>query len=126
MVTGGTECILGVARDPTFGPVVTFGLGGVAVELLRDVVSRLAPVSPAQAHEMMRELRTWPLLSGWRGAPEGDTEAMAQAISALSHLAVANQDRIADIEVNPVVVKPRGQGVVALDAVIQPVRKEQP
>jgi succinyl-CoA synthetase beta subunit len=100
--------------------VVTFGLGGVAVELMRDVVSRIAPVSVAQANEMMRELRTWPLLSGWRGAPEGDTDVMAQAISALSHLAVAHRETIAEIEVNPVVVLPRGQGVVALDAVIQP------
>jgi acyl-CoA synthetase (NDP forming) len=124
MVKGGTECILGVARDATFGPVVTFGLGGVTVELLRDVVSRLAPVSVEQAHAMMRELRTWPLLSGWRGAAAGDTEAMARAISALSHLAVAEQDRIADIEVNPVVVLPQGQGIVALDAVIHPVKKE--
>ncbi len=124
MVTGGTECILGVSRDPTFGPVVTFGLGGVAVELMRDVVSRLAPVSLAQANDMMRELRTWPLLSGWRGAPEGDTDAMARAICALSHLAVAQQDTIAEIEVNPVVVRPKGLGVVALDAVIHPVNKE--
>lgn len=124
MVTGGTECILGVARDVSFGPVVTFGLGGVAVELLRDVVSRLAPVSVEQARQMMRDLRTWPLLSGWRGAPAGDTDAMAQAISALSHLAVAHRDTIADIEVNPVVVLPEGQGIVALDAVIHPVQKE--
>lgn len=124
MVTGGIECILGVSRDPTFGPVVTFGLGGVAVELMRDVVSRLAPVSLAQANQMMRELRTWPLLSGWRGAPEGDTDAMARAICALSHLAVAQQDAIAEIEVNPVVVRPKGLGVVALDAVIHPVKKE--
>lgn len=125
MVKGGTECILGVARDATFGPVVTFGIGGVTVELLRDVVSRLAPVSVEQAHAMMRELRTWPLLSGWRGAPAGDTEALAQAISTLSHMAVAEQDKIADIEVNPVVVLPQGQGIVALDAVIHPVKKEQ-
>jgi acetate---CoA ligase (ADP-forming) len=123
MVKGGTECILGVARDATFGPVVTFGLGGVTVELLRDVVSRLAPVSEAQAQEMMRELRTWPLLSGWRGAPAGDTDAMAHAISALSHLAVAEQDRIAEVEVNPVVVLTQGQGIVALDAVIHPVKE---
>jgi acyl-CoA synthetase (NDP forming) len=125
MVKGGTECILGVARDATFGPVVTFGLGGVTVELLRDVVSRLAPVSVEQAHAMMRELKTWPLLSGYRGAPAGDTQALAHAISALSHLAIARQDTIADIEVNPVVVLPAGKGIVALDAVIQPVRKEK-
>jgi acetate---CoA ligase (ADP-forming) len=124
MVKGGTECILGVAQDPSFGPVVTFGLGGVAVELLRDVVCRLAPVSVEQAQAMMRELRTWPLLAGWRGAPAGDTLAMAHAISALSHLAVLNADRIAEIEVNPVVVLPQGQGIVALDAVIHPVRRE--
>jgi acyl-CoA synthetase (NDP forming) len=126
MVRGGTECILGVARDATFGPVVTFGLGGVAVELLRDVVSRLAPVSVEQAHAMMRELRTWPLLSGWRGAPAGDTEAVAQAISALSHLAVAQQDAIAAIEVNPVVVLAQGQGIVALDAAIHPLHGSTP
>jgi acyl-CoA synthetase (NDP forming) len=124
MVMGGTEFFLGVARDATFGPVVTFGLGGVTVELLRDVVSRLAPVTVEQAQAMMRELRTWPLLSGWRGAPAGDTDAMAQAISALSHLAVAEEDKIADMEVNPVVVLPRGQGIVALDAVIHPRKKE--
>lgn len=124
MVKGGTECILGVARDATFGPVVTFGLGGVMVELLRDVVSRLAPVGVDQAQQMMRELRTWPLLAGWRGAPAGDTDAMAQAISALSHLAVSQQDVIAEVEVNPVVVLPRGQGIVALDAVIHAVKKD--
>ena len=123
MVGGGTECILGVARDATFGPVVTFGLGGVMVELLRDVVSRLAPVTVEQAQDMMRELRTWPLLDGWRGAPAGDTDAMAQAISALSHLAVAQRDTIADMEINPVVVLPRGQGVVALDAAIHPIKE---
>jgi acyl-CoA synthetase (NDP forming) len=124
MIQGGTECILGVALDPTFGPVVTFGLGGVTVELLRDVVCRLAPVSEQQAGDMMRELRTWPLLSGWRGAQPGDTDAMAHAISALSHLAVAEQARIAEIEVNPVVVLADGQGIVALDAVIRPMNKE--
>jgi acyl-CoA synthetase (NDP forming) len=125
MVRGGTECILGVSRDPTFGPVVTFGLGGVAVELLRDVVSRLAPVSPTQAREMMQALRTWPLLSGWRGAPSGDVDALAEAISALSHLAVAEQHSIAEVEVNPLVVLPTPRGVVALDAVIRPAHEGQ-
>ncbi|QHE84601.1 acetate--CoA ligase family protein [Hydrogenophaga sp. BPS33] len=124
MVVGGTECILGVRNDPAFGPMVTFGLGGVLVELLRDVVTRPAPVSPAQALAMMRELRTWPVLAGWRGAVPGDTEAMAQAIASLSQLAMAQRDRIAEIEVNPVVVCAQGKGVVALDAVIQPMRKE--
>lgn len=125
MVKGGVECILGVTRDPVFGPVVTFGLGGVTVELLRDVVSHLAPVSLEQAHSMMRKLRTWPLLSGWRGAPAADTDAMARAISALSQLAMAQRDVIAEIEVNPVVVLPQGQGVVALDAVIHTVQGDQ-
>ncbi|MDO9435339.1 acetate--CoA ligase family protein [Hydrogenophaga sp.] len=123
MVVGGTECILGVRNDPAFGPMVTFGLGGVMVELLRDVVTRPAPVSPAQALEMMQALRTWPVLSGWRGAPPGDTEAMANAIASLSQLAMAQRDRIAEIEVNPVVVCAQGKGVVALDAVIHPIHK---
>jgi acyl-CoA synthetase (NDP forming) len=124
MVQGGTECILGVSRDATFGPVVTFGLGGTTVELLRDVVSRLAPVTVEQGQAKMRELRNWPLLSGWRGVPQGDTDAMAQAISALSHLAVAEQDKIAEMEVNPVVVLAQGQGIVALDAAIHPLKTE--
>ncbi|WP_295374322.1 acetate--CoA ligase family protein [uncultured Pseudacidovorax sp.] len=125
MVQGGTECILGVTRDPVFGPVVTFGLGGVAVELLRDVVSQLAPVGVSQAMRMMRGLRSWPLLAGWRGAPPADTDALAQAISALSHFAVAHRASVAGIEVNPVVVLPKGQGLVALDAVIQ-IQPQEP
>jgi succinyl-CoA synthetase beta subunit len=125
MVRGGTECILGVTRDPVFGPVLTFGLGGVTVELLRDVVSHLAPVSVPQAMRMMRALRAWPLLAGWRGAPPGDTEALARAISALSHFAVTHQASVAGIEVNPVVALPQGQGLVALDAVIQ-IHEQEP
>lgn len=124
MVVGGIECILGVRNDPAFGPMVTVGLGGVLVELLRDVVTRPAPLNPAQALEMLQGLKTWPLFAGWRGAPPADAEALAEAMASLSQLAVAQRDRIAEIEVNPVVVRNRGQGVVALDAVIHPIKKE--
>lgn len=124
MVKGGIECILGVRNDPAFGPMVTVGLGGVLVELLRDVVTRPAPLNPAQALEMLQGLKTWPLFAGWRGAPPADAEALAEAIASLSQLAVAQRDSIAEIEVNPVVVRNRGQGVVALDAVIHPIKKE--
>lgn len=119
MVATGVECILGVRQDAAFGPVVTFGLGGVAVELLRDVAVRVAPVGFEQALGMMKELRTWPLLAGWRGAPAGDVEAMAGAIAQVSQLVVASDGQLQEIEVNPVVVRPAGQGVVALDAVIR-------
>jgi acyl-CoA synthetase (NDP forming) len=124
MIVGGIECILGVRNDPAFGPMVTVGLGGVLVELLRDVVTRPAPVNPEQALEMLRELKAWPLFNGWRGAPAADAEAFAHAIASLSQLARAQRDSIAEIEVNPVVVRERGRGVVALDAVIRLMQKE--
>jgi len=123
MITSGVECIVGVHQDATFGPVLTFGLGGVTVELLRDVVTSLAPVSVEQAKALMRQLRAWPLLSGYRGAPLADTDALARAVSAVSYLAIAHQEAIGEIEVNPLVVRSQGKGVVALDAVIKPLRK---
>lgn len=120
MVTGGVECVIGINADPSLGPVVTFGLGGVLVELLRDTTCRLAPVDLAEAEVMVRELKTFPLLAGYRGGPACDTAALAQAIVALSKLAAANQERIQSIEVNPLVVLPGQRGVVALDAVLLP------
>ena len=117
MVTGGVETIVGIHQDEAFGPVVTFGLGGTLVELLKDTVCAIAPVSVAQAEAMIARVRTAPLLTGWRGSPRLDVEALAKAISELSVLAVQHRDAIATIEVNPLVV--REQGVVALDAVIE-------
>jgi len=119
MVTGGVECILGISQDEAFGPVVTFGLGGTLVELLKDTVCALAPVSVEQARAMIGKVRTAPLLTGYRGGPRHDIEALAQAISGLSILAAQHEGTITTIEVNPLVVRPDGGGVIALDAVIE-------
>jgi acyl-CoA synthetase (NDP forming) len=119
MVRGGVECILGVHHDAAFGPIVTFGLGGVTVELIRDTVCALAPVGPGRAREMIAALRTAPLLTGYRGSPAHDIDALAEAIAALSRLAIDNAGTVSSIEINPLVALPHRQGIVALDAVVQ-------
>lgn len=122
MVTGGAECIVGIHRDEAFGPVVTFGLGGTLVELLKDTVCTLAPIGPGEAHALMQRIKTYKLLDGYRGGPRYDVDALAKAISDLSVLAATHPDQIATIEVNPLIVRPAGQGVVALDAVVETTR----
>ncbi|MDF8334573.1 acetate--CoA ligase family protein [Novosphingobium cyanobacteriorum] len=119
MITGGTECIVGVHTDPLLGPVIMFGLGGVTVELLKDVTMRLAPVTEDQAMDMIRSVRSFPLLDGFRGRAKADVVALAQAISALSRLAAANAETVRTIEVNPLLVLDKGNGILALDAVIE-------
>ena len=114
----GLEVIAGVHCDPVFGPVVMAGLGGVAVELLQDVSRSLAPVSADGAHAMLRRLRSFPLLDGYRGRPACDIEALAATIARLSALGAANSDILESLEVNPLVVRAPGAGVVALDCVI--------
>ena len=120
MVRSGVEMILGVQHDPTFGPVVMCGLGGVFVEVLADVSFRPAPFDAAEAHRMLRELRGYPLLAGTRGHPPGDIDGLAAALAALSRFAAAHAGRIESAELNPVVARPAAQGVVALDALIVP------
>lgn len=118
MIGGGIECILGVQRDPVFGPVVMFGLGGILVEALRDVSFRLAPFDLAEAHRMIDDIKARAVLDGWRGRPAGDLDALANALVALSRYAAAAGDNLDSIDLNPFVVLPRGQGAVALDAVL--------
>jgi acyl-CoA synthetase (NDP forming) len=119
MLTGGVECIVGVHADPLLGPVIMFGLGGVTVELLKDVTTRLAPVDETEALEMIRSVKSFPLLDGFRGRPKADVPALARAVSALSRLAAANAGIVRTIEVNPLLVLNAGEGVLALDAVIE-------
>lgn len=119
MIKAGVECMIGVHRDPVFGPVMVLGLGGVMVEVLRDVACRLVPVTESAARSMVAELRGAALLAGHRGAPPADVEALVRAVLAVSRLAEANADRVATIEINPLRVLPQGEGVVALDAVIE-------
>ncbi|MEN9627077.1 MAG: hypothetical protein RJA10_303, partial [Pseudomonadota bacterium] len=116
---GGVECILGIQRDPVFGPMVMFGLGGVFVEIVGDVALHSAPVTPEQALQMMRSTRAWPLLTGARGRPVADVDALAQQISALSRWAVSCGDTLASVDVNPYLALPAEQGGgCALDAVV--------
>lgn len=118
MITDGVETILGVTNDPTFGPVVVFGLGGVFVEVLKDVTYRLAPFGIETARSMVRDIRGHVMLEGVRGAEPSDVEALAEALVTLSRLADAHRDRLDSIDVNPFVVRPAGRGALALDAFV--------
>jgi acetate---CoA ligase (ADP-forming) len=118
MLRGGVETIIGVQMDPVFGPVVMFGLGGVFVEVMRDVTFRVAPFGPEEARRMIGEIKGAAVLEGARGRPPADIDALAQALSRLSQIAVAWRGRFTSIEINPLLVRPRGAGVAALDALI--------
>jgi len=118
MVKGGTEMILGVQNDPVFGPVVMLGLGGIFVEVLRDVTFRIAPFGIEEAHNMIRELRGAAILEGARGQPPSDIDALAVALSKLSVFVAAQKGQFTSIDVNPLLVRPKGQGAAALDALI--------
>jgi acyl-CoA synthetase (NDP forming) len=123
MITGGVETIAGVVQDPIFGPVVMFGLGGVFVEVLKDVTFRVAPFDASEAQRMIREIRGFAVLQGVRGAPPADIDALASMLAALSRFAAANADMIESVDLNPVRVMPEGQGVVALDALLVPQKR---
>jgi acyl-CoA synthetase (NDP forming) len=120
MAPSGVETILGVQWDPVFGPVVMLGLGGIFVEVLKDVTFRLAPFDEAEARRMIGELRGAAVLAGWRGRPPADIAALAQALAALSRFAAAQGPTLRSLDINPLLVLPAGQGVLALDAVVVP------
>ncbi len=118
MAERGVETILGVVRDPVFGAVVMFGLGGIFVEAFQDVAFRVAPFGVAEAHAMISEVKGRVLLQGVRGQPPADEDALAAALAALSVYAARHADAIESIDINPLLVLPRGHGVQALDALI--------
>jgi acetate---CoA ligase (ADP-forming) len=120
MIADGVETVLGVHRDPVFGPVVMFGLGGIFVEALGDVVFRAAPIGRDEAHRMIREIRSFRILQGVRGRPPADIDALAAALARLSVIAAAHADTIESIDVNPFLVRAKGQGAIALDALVIP------
>jgi acetyltransferase len=115
MVVGGKEVILGMTRDPQFGPLLMFGLGGIYVEVLKDVAFRVAPIGPDEAEAMIREIRSFPLLGGVRGEKPSDLRAIVEALGRLSQLCVEFPE-ILELDVNPLLVKPEGGGAVAIDA----------
>lgn len=114
----GVECILGIHRDPVFGPVAMVGLGGVFVEILKDVAFHRCPFDAGTAGAMIRSLRGFPLLDGARGRPRADVAALAEALARLSAFAAAHPE-VASVDINPVFVQEDGKGVFAADAVIE-------
>ncbi len=115
MMELGKEVILGVTRDDRFGPLLMFGLGGIYAEALRDVSFRLAPIRENVADEMIRDIRTIKLLQGIRGEPPSDLAAVADCLLRLSQF-VSDHPRIQELDINPLLVYPRGKGVVVADA----------
>lgn len=115
MAAGGTEVIAGASRDPKFGPLLMFGLGGIYVEVLKDVAFRVHPLTDADAHDMLREIKGFPILAGARGAPAADLDALAATLLRLDQLAGEFPD-IAEIEINPLFAAPAGVPSAAADA----------
>jgi acyl-CoA synthetase (NDP forming) len=118
MVTDGIETIVGVVNDESFGPVVAFGLGGVLAETLDDMAYRVAPFGPEEARSMIAELKAHAVFEGLRGRPACDVEALAQTLVRVSELAWTMRERIAELDINPLLVRPLGRGVVAADALL--------
>ena len=120
MVRGAVEVIVGVQNDPTFGPALMVGLGGIHAEVMKDVSFRLAPVTAVELGVMLRELRAWPLLDGARGAAKADVEALVETLQRVAALALDLRGQLAELDINPLFVLPQGQGVRAGDALIKP------
>lgn len=126
MVRGGVELIAGISRDPVFGPVVMVGFGGIYAEVLKDVAVQVAPVSEQEATRMIRSLKMFPLLDGARGQAKADVEAAARTVARLSEFACRHAQDVAEIDMNPILVKPQGEGVLVLDALMVPTSGKAP
>lgn len=116
MIERGVEMVVGVTHDSLFGPTVTVGLGGVLVEVLRDVAVGVPPFGEDQTRAMLDELRGRALLDGVRGAPPADVDALVEVVLRVQRMALEMGGELAELDINPLVVLPRGQGAVALDA----------
>ena len=118
MVSGGVEVIVGVSYDAQLGPTLLFGTGGVMVEVYQDVAMRHCPITPTEAHDMIAEVKGAKLLQGFRGKPACDIDALADVLVKVSHLAVNLNGALAELDINPLLVLPKGQGVKAVDALV--------
>jgi acyl-CoA synthetase (NDP forming)/GNAT superfamily N-acetyltransferase len=125
MITGGVEVLIGVAQEPVFGPLVVFGLGGVATDVLGDHTARLAPLTDLDADEMIREVRAARLLFGHRGTPPADVTALADTLLRVSQLA-DNLPEIAELDLNPVIARPGGDTAVDARVRITPAEPQDP
>ena len=119
MASPGTEMIIGIKNDPWFGPVVICGFGGIFVELLKDVAIGIPPVSREQALALLHRLRGWPLLTGSRGQPPADVDALCDAVVGISHLAMGLGEQVVALDINPFIVHPDKQGAAAVDVLVQ-------
>jgi len=117
MEKGLAEIILGYKHDPQVGPVVVPGVGGVLAEIYRDFAVRLAPVTEDEAARMIEEVKGLAVIRGYRGLPRGDVAVLARAVAAFSQLAHLDP-RVAEAEINPLLVRAEGQGVVAVDGLL--------
>ncbi len=115
MAPAGRETILGMTRDPLFGPLIMFGLGGTFVEIFKDVIFRLAPISEVWAHRMIQELKGFHILTGYRGQPPADLDAIAECLERLSQLVLDFPD-LQELDINPLMVFEEGKGAAILDA----------
>ena len=115
MVRGGRETILGIARDPKLGPMLMFGLGGIFVEVMKDVVFRILPVTDVEAREMVRGIRGHPLLAGARGGPPADEEFLVEALLRLGQMA-ADHPAIEQVDINPLLAGPDRASSFVVDA----------
>jgi acyl-CoA synthetase (NDP forming) len=118
MVTDGAECIVGLTRDPALGPAVMVGLGGIFAEILEDVAVRPIPFDRKDAEDMVRSLKGFPLLDGARGRRKADVKALVDVVLAVQKLAVAAGERVAELDLNPVLVRAAGRGAVAVDSLV--------
>jgi acetyltransferase len=114
MVKGGREVIIGMNRDPQFGPLIMVGLGGVYVEAFKDVTFRVAPIDRREALEMLTEIRSYTLLRGVRGEKPADLEGVVDTLVRISQL-VTDFPEIVELDINPLLVFPAGEGVLGLD-----------
>jgi acetyltransferase len=115
MISRGIEVIIGVTQDPSFGPLILFGMGGIYAELLKDVTFRIHPLTDVDAREMIRSVKAYQLLKGWRGAEPSDIEALEDLLLRISAM-VEDLPQIAELDLNPVKVLERNNGYVVVDA----------
>src|SRR5262249_22990316 len=120
MIARGIEVFAGVSRDPDFGHTLAFGIGGIAIEIMRDFALRLLPLRVGDAEAMIGETHAVKLLRGIRGRPPAASEGLARCLYALADFAYADRALIAEIDLNPIKVLPHGEGCIVLDALIAP------
>jgi acyl-CoA synthetase (NDP forming) len=118
MISGGVELMIGVTLDPSFGPLIGFGLGGIYVEILKDICFRVTPITDHDAREMVRSIRGYRLLQGYRGHPPADIAAIEELLLRVARL-VEEVPEISEMDLNPVMALPPGQGCLVIDARIR-------